>query len=316
MRLVFFGKGARGRSCLQALRDRGHEIPLAIAHPEERRGGEGSLADLAEELGIAWEAPDDPNAAAFVSRLREVAPELLVLGGYGKILKRQVLDVPSRLCINLHGGLVPQYRGSSPMNWSLINGEERFGLSVLAVDPGVDSGEVLLQRSFEIAPDDTIRELHARANEHFPRMLVEVVDRLEAGTLEPRVQDESRAGYYPLRFPEDGFVLFDLYTAEQIHGRIRGLTRPYPGAFSYFAGRRVDLLGSELPAQPFYGEPGRIYRKTRRGLLVCASDRCLRITEAVFHDTGEPLRDAVERYQSLATVRGFILDRLAGGDSS
>lgn len=283
-----------------------------VVHPEEKRGTATSVADRAEELGIEVLAPVDPNAADFEESLRALEPEVLVLGGYGKILRRNVIEVPRRLCVNLHGGRVPDYRGSSPMNWSLINGESSFGLSVLRVDPGVDSGEVLLERSFEIGPDDTIRELHAVANEHFPRMLVETLDRLADGTLEPRTQDVSKGGYYPLRFPEDGFVLFDQLTAAQIHGRIRALTRPYPGVFTFHRGRRVNLWASELVEPPFYGEPGRIYRVGTRGLLVCASDRCLRITEATFHDTGEPLAGAVARYDALATVRGALWDALEG----
>jgi methionyl-tRNA formyltransferase len=257
-------------------------------------------------------APADPNAGDVEERLLRLEPEVLVLGGYGKILRRNILGVPKRLCINLHGGRVPAYRGSSPMNWALINGEQAFGLSVLAVDAGVDSGEVLLERSFAIAPGDTIRDLHAVANEHFPSMLVETLERLEAGTLLPRVQDEREAGYYPLRFPEDGFVAFDLFTAAQIHGRIRALTRPYPCAFTFYGERRVDLLASELVMPPFYGEPGRIYRSSRRGLLVCASDRCLLLTEAALADTGEPLAGVAKRYESLATVRRALLERYQG----
>ena len=276
-------------------------------HPEEKRGTPTSVADLAVEYRISLLAPDDPNSDDVEQALRRLEPEVLVLGGYGKMIRRKLLEVPRRLCINLHGGRVPEYRGSSPMNWALINGEESFGLSVLAVDAGVDSGEVLLERSFSISPDDTIRELHEKANEYFPQMLIEVLERLETGTLKPRVQVESRAGYWPLRFPEDGFILFDQLTARQIHGRIRALTRPYPCAFTYYGRRRVDLLASELMSLPFHGEPGRVYRKSRRGLLVCASDTCLRITEAIFRDTGAPLAGAIERYDTLATARGVIL---------
>lgn len=314
MRLVFFGKGARGRSCLVALHEGGHSIARVVVHPEEKRGAPGSVADLSEDLGLGVSAPEDPNSAEFEASLRALAPEVLVLAGYGKILKRNVIEVPERLCLNLHGGRVPEYRGSSPMNWALINGEKSFGLSVLEVTAGVDSGAVLLERSFEIAPGDTIHDLHARANEHFPQMLAEVLERLQGGTLGRREQDESKAGYYPLRFPEDGFVLFDQLTADQIHCRIRALTRPYPCAFTFYRGRRVDLLASELVRPPFYGEPGRIYRKTHGGLLVCASDRCLRITEAVFHDSGEPLSARAARYDSLATLRGALLAEMLGSD--
>ncbi len=149
-------------------------------------------------------------------------------------------------------------------------------------------------------------------------MLGEVVVRIEQGTYTTTKQDPSRAVYYPLRFPDDGLIFFDQFTAEQIHNRIRALTEPYPCAYTFFKKRKVKLVTSELHDQNYFGESGRVYRKTNRGLLVCASDRCLWITNAVFEDTGERVIEVAKRYEVFATLRRaaeewYASDTLRGG---
>jgi methionyl-tRNA formyltransferase len=307
MKTVLFGKGRRGSSCLRAVHAAGHPIALVVGQPGD--SGPDSMQAAAEALALPFFAPSDPNAAESLDRLGAAAAEVFVLAGYGKILKAPVIELPSRMCINLHGGKVPDYRGSSPMNWSLINGETSFSLSVLRVDPGIDAGEVLSEATFEIGPDTTIRDLHEIANESFPEQLLTALEQLENGTLRPRPQGTGGA-YYPLRFPEDGLVLWDQLSAEQVHNRIRALTRPYPCAFTFWKRRRVDLIASERIDAEFHGVPGRVYRKTSRGLLVCARDRCLRVTEAVLVDSGRPLAEEIPRYDRLATIEGAVLEGL------
>jgi methionyl-tRNA formyltransferase len=237
---------------------------------------------------------------------------VVVLGGYGKILKGPIIATAKDMFVNLHGGRLPKYRGSSPMNWSLINGEKEFGLSIIKVDTGVDTGDLLLERVFPIDPSHSIADLHHRANHEFPLMLVEVLRGLRAGSLAPRKQPPG-GSYWPLRFSEDGFILWDTLTAEQVHNRIRALTEPYPCAFSYYEGRKVRLLVSSLPEEDFFGEPGRIYRVSpKKGVLVCAADKCLWLSRAVFED-GKELAASAERYAKLATVRGSILSSLESG---
>ncbi|MBP9864902.1 MAG: methionyl-tRNA formyltransferase [Candidatus Omnitrophica bacterium] len=304
MKIVFWAKGERGRSCLEAFNKAGYRAELLVLHPEEQ-GRTGALLGFAHKLGIPTVFPEDPNSVEFRQRLKGVQADLFVLAGYGKILKDAVLQIPGCMSINLHGGKLPQYRGSSPLNWTLINGEKSFSLSVIKVDGGVDTGDLLLERTYEILPEYTIVNLHEIANRDFPHMLLEVLKKISEGTLVAQTQDEQQAGYYPLRFPDDGLIIWDLFTAEQVHNRIRALTEPYPCATTYFDGRKVRLLTAALQAPSFFGEPGRIYRKTSRGLLICAKDKSLWIEKALFED-GSNLFDAVKRYDSLITMRGAI----------
>ncbi len=308
MKILFAGNKKRGVVCLQALAGTGNDIVAVLAHPSGNHPHPpGSVAEVALEMGLPLLQPTDVNVLEMVASLRGFAPELMVLAGYGQILKRQVIEVAPKGCINLHAGKLPQYRGSSPLNWALINGEREFALSLIEVDAGVDSGNVLHERSFPISIDDTIADLHDTANRVFPEMLIEVLEQVRAGTLRPRKQDDALAGYYPLRFPDDGLIFWDLLTSEQIHNRIRALAEPYPCAFTFFDGQRVKLLGSRPSKRAYYGEPGRIYQKKENELLVCASDRCLWIQRAVTEETQEDIFGTVQRYAKFATVRDLAV---------
>lgn len=307
MKIVFLGNGNRGVSCLQALHDSGCDICLAVAHPPSQGQWYASVAELAEKLGIECIRPEKLDDRETAEKLKSCNAGVFVAAGYGMILKQSTIEIPKIMAINLHAGKLPEYRGSSPMNWSLINGESSFTLSIIRLDSGVDTGDVIMDKTFPIGPDDTIRDLHKIATEEYPPMLLEVLKSIEKGTYTLRKQDDSIAGYYPLRFPEDGLVAWDVLTAQQVHNRVRALTEPYPCAFTYYKGRKVKLLSSELSNNNYFGEPGRIYQKTNKGLLVCAAERCLWITKAVFDDSGESLADTMRRYDKFATLRDSLM---------
>ncbi|MFC1584527.1 methionyl-tRNA formyltransferase [Fibrobacterota bacterium] len=303
MRIVFWTKGARGANCLrEVLREKYHIHTLVLQHQPGKQWYEDILA-IAEEHAIPVFETEEPNGETARTHLTSLGADVFVLAGYGLILKAETIAIPKLMCINLHGGALPRYRGSSPLNWVLIKGERSFGISIIKVDPGVDTGDVIVERSFSLSGHSTIADLHALANEHFPKMLVEALQAIASGTVTFRKQLEQDSAYYPLRFPEDGFILWDQLTAEEIHNRIRALTRPYPCAYTYFNRQRVDLISSSLRERDFYGEPGRIYLANKGKLLVCARDKCLWIDEAFFHEGGEPLYEAASRYEKLATVR-------------
>ena len=272
-----------------------------VCHP-----GKSVVKEAAEQASIATISPEDPNDESVREQLASLNCDLFALAAYGKILKPPTIDIPRQMCINLHGGRLPEYRGSSPMNWSLINDESCFGLSIIKVDAGVDTGDVLLDKVFDISQTDTICDLHAIANEQFPLMLVEAVEQISNGTFRLRKQDEAKARYYPLRFPDDGLILWDVFTAKQIYDRIRALTEPYPCAFSFYKKAEFKLVSAQLCREDFFGEPGRVYRKSNGRLLVCASDRCLWITDAKFKDSGASLYNSIGRYEKLATVRDSV----------
>ncbi len=306
MKIVFWIKGSRGVRCLTRVIESGYDIDLLVLQQQRGKQWYIEAVKLGQEHGIRVIEPEDPNDSETERALRSRAPDLFVLAGYGKIVKPNIISIPKVMCINLHGGKLPEYRGSSPMNWVLINGEEKFGISIIKLDSGVDTGDVIMARSFPIEQNSIIRELHEMADEVFPEMLVEVLRQLEDGTFSLKKQEISKARYYPLRFPDDGLIFWDMFTAKQIHNRIRALAEPYPCAFTYYQDRKVKLLSSKLRKTDFFGEPGRVYLKKRGKLLVCAMDKCLWITKAIFEETGEFLYHKITRYERLATVMGAV----------
>ena len=316
MKIIFGGNGNRGVSCLQALLDRDYEIDLVVAHPRQGNRWYASVSELATKQGIKVIEPENPNDKETESFFKSFNADVFVAAGYGKILKQHVIDTPKIMSINLHAGKLPEYRGSSPLNWALINGETSFTLTIIKLDAGVDSGDIILDKTFAIGINDTIRDLHGITNAEFPSMLVKALDSIADGSYVLKSQNNLNASYYPLRFPDDGLVLWDIYTAQQIHNRVRALTEPYPCAFTFFNGRKVKLLSSELSDQSYFGDPGRIYKRTEKGLLVCALDRCLWIREAIFDDNGKALHEVLSRYDKLATVRSTILANYEQGNLS
>jgi methionyl-tRNA formyltransferase len=308
LRVLFAGNKHRGIACLDAIIRAGHTVVSVLAHPGAAEAA-SSVATAARAHRLPVLEPSDVNDAALIGQLSAARPDVALLAGFSPIVGTAFLSVCPRGCFNLHGGKLPSYRGSSPMNWALINGDTSFSIAVIRVDRGVDTGPIVAERTFPIAPDDTIADLQRQADEEFPKMVVEVLRQVEAGSLSPREQSTEGAAYYPLRFPDDGFILWDQLTAAQVHNRVRALTEPYPCAFSFVGGRRVRLLRSKLPAGRRHGEPGRVYLKSERGLLVCASDRCLWIERAIFDDNSDAVA-SIPRYAQLATVRSAALDFL------
>lgn len=305
MRLLVAGHKERGALCLEALVQAGHQVVGALAH--HGCSDESPFASTALRLRLPLLRLENVNVEASLASLEALSPELIVLAGFGPIVSPDFIDLAPRGCINLHGGSLPEMRGSSPMNWALIHGHERFGISIIRVEPGVDTGDVLAEQEYPIGREETVADLAQRANEVFPDLLVRAVEGISRGDLTGRRQKASEATYYPLRFPDDGFVLWDQMDAEEIHNMVRALTRPFPGAFTYCGSQRLNLWSSKLAHMKLKGVPGRIYLINSNGLLVAARDRALWINE-VRDEDGRDAMPQLKRYDALSTVRGAVLD--------
>jgi len=309
MKIVFWGNGARSEACLDALIKADREVCCVVAHPYDENNPRG-IVQLAQSYKLPLIAPQDPNDQETQEYLNRCQADVFVLGGYGKIIKNNIIQIPKLNCINLHGGKLPECRGSSPLNWALINGWDCFSISIIEVDRGVDTGPVLKDKTFSITSEDTIIDLHKIANSEFPLLLLEVLNDISKGTVQKQIQDNSKAAYYPLRFSDDGFILWDSLTATEVANRVRALTEPYPCAFTVWEGRKVKICKTTFPNVPFYGEPGRIYKiSSKNGILVCASDQALWIKEAIFEDTGEFVINHISRYDQFPTMRGWVLSQ-------
>ena len=307
MDIIFFGNGGRSTPCLKLLKHFKYNICAIVAHPKKESKWFEPLEREAKKLKIPIHTPKNPNGKTFEKILKSYQSDLFILAGYGKILKGNIIDIPNSMCINLHGGKLPKYRGSSPLNWALINGESSFTLSIIKLVKQIDGGPILLEKDFSIGDNETIQDLHKIANVEFPEMLIKVLKDVENNSLKIKKQIEKNSSYYPLRTPDDGFILWDKYNAQEIHNRIRALTNPYPCAFSFFKEKKVKFISSIINKKSFSGEPGRIYQIKKNKFLVSARKGSVWITEAVYSKTKLPFFPTHDRYQSFSTINQIAL---------
>jgi methionyl-tRNA formyltransferase len=195
---------------------------------------------VCQREGIPVLQPLKMKDPAFLDALRRWTPDVIAVTAYGRILPPAILALPPRGCINVHGSLLPKYRGAGPIQWAIIRGEQVTGITTMFMAEGMDTGDMLLQETVEIRSDDTAGTLAPRLAEVGGRLLVETLRRLEAGTLTPQPQDDAQATMAPLLKKEDGMVEWTL-PATEIANRVRGLS-PWPGAYTYVKRRTVGDL--------------------------------------------------------------------------
>ena len=269
--------GRRGIEVARALVGAGHCLALAVI--PSARAQDPMLVHGLRHLPVENIAIADANARECIEKIRSYRPNLMVVAGYSQILCRDVREIARHGAINLHAGKLPRYRGGSPLNWQIINGEKEAGLSIIQLDDGIDTGDVLAHATVEIGPDDTIGDLHERVVAVFPRLVLEVIAALESGNLNPVRQCASQSAYWHQRNDEDGRVNWGHRTATEVHDLVRGLTRPYPGAFTYWRERRVRIFKTRVPDFVLRGVPGRVCYVQRWGPYVVCRDRALLVDD-------------------------------------
>jgi len=276
VRILFAGNNKRGVVCFEHLLNKGFNVVAAISHPpvNEEGGHYSSIREVVTKSKIPLYHPVNINSKDFVEIIRTVIrPDLIVLVGYAQLIKEKILGIPKHGCINLHASPLPYYRGAAPLNWMLINGEKKGALSIIKVDEGVDTGDILKQITFDIKKDYDINNLIAISLKEYPNMLCDVIAEIANGKCKSIKQDSKSGSYFTKRFPRDGYINFSLMTAEQIHNKIRALTKPYPGAFSFYNKNKVFFLKSSLIETNYLGIPGRIAAKNENSMIVICKDR-------------------------------------------
>ena len=260
MKLVFCGTPGFAVPTLGALLAEGHEIALAVSQPDRPVGRSQQLtappvkqAALAAGLPVAQ--PDKIRInPEFRARLEAIAPDAIVVVAYGRILPPWMLALPRLGCINLHGSLLPRYRGAAPIQWAVANGDAYTGNTSMLLEEGLDTGPILLQQTVEIAPEQTAVELFDVLAKAGAPLMVETLAGLAAGTIHARPQNHSFATFAPLLDREDGRMDFAGRTAHELKNRWRGF-QPWPGAFTTLDGKKLIVHRLEVAAAPPSGEP-------------------------------------------------------------
>jgi len=267
MRAVIFAYHNVGHRCLSVLLAHGVEVALVVTHrdnPAERIWFE-SVRALAQLHGLPVATPDDPNTPEFIARIAALEPDLLFSFYYRQMLAAELLAIPTRGALNMHGSLLPRYRGRVPVNWAVIKGERETGATLHYMVEKPDAGDIVVQQAVPILPDDTAFDVFNKVTVAAEMALDRILPPLLAGTAPRAPQDLARGSYFGGRKPEDGRIDWRRSAAE-IHNLIRGVAPPYPGAFSDVGGRRIRVLRSLVPHE----------QPTRIGFpaLYCADGRC------------------------------------------
>ncbi|MBV8631903.1 MAG: methionyl-tRNA formyltransferase [Silvibacterium sp.] len=260
MRLVFCGTPSFAVPTLKAVLRAGHSVELVVCQPD-RPAGRGMqlvvspVKETANIAGIPVAQPEKiRNNAELRARLEQIRPDAIIVVAYGRIIPKWMLDLPRLGNLNLHGSLLPKYRGAAPIQWAVANGEPVTGVTTMRLDEGLDTGDILMQREMPIAPDQTATDLFPLLAEMGAALMVETLDGLAAGTLQPIKQDDSQATLAPLLTRDDGRMDFTR-PAMSIYNHWRGF-QPWPGAWTLLAGKKLSVHRL-MPLEPsaFSGGP-------------------------------------------------------------
>jgi methionyl-tRNA formyltransferase len=283
MRLVFMGTPDFAAASLEALLRSDNSVVGIVTQPDRPKGRGHVLTPspvklLAQRAQIPVLQPHKMKDPEFLHTLMGWNPDLIAVAAFGRILSPAILSLPPQGCINVHGSLLPKYRGAGPIQWAIINGETETGITTMLMDEGMDTGAMLLQEAIPITPDDTAGSLSPRLAELGSRLLIETIDRLKAGTLVPRPQDSSQATLAPLLKKEDGAIDWSL-PAAVLANRIRGLS-PWPGAYVRMAnGDQWTIWRALAISVPATKPPGIIVSLTNEAIHVATGKGVLALLE-------------------------------------
>jgi methionyl-tRNA formyltransferase len=293
VRVVFFGTPEFAVPPLEALLGEGFDVVAAVTQPDKPQGRSRStalpppvkLAAQAEDVPVLQ--PERPSDPEFVARIRVLAPDVGVVVAYGHILKPDLLAVPRRGMINVHPSLLPELRGAAPVEWAILNGLERTGVTIMLMDAGLDSGPILHQITHHIDPEVTGGELSEHLSEMGAQALVEALALLETDGLQPRPQDHERATYASKLTRELARIQWT-DPADRVARVIRALD-PKPGAWTELDGREVKLFGARVVEGE--GQPGEV-RTTDDGLRITTGNGALLVDEV--QPAGKPRMAAAD----------------------
>ncbi|MFJ8399024.1 methionyl-tRNA formyltransferase [Streptomyces microflavus] len=272
MRVVMFGYQTWGHRTLQALLDSEHDVVAVVTHPKSEHAYEkiwsDSVADLAEKHGIPViirNRPDDE----LVDRLKEVAPDIIVANNWRTWMPPEIYNLPVHGTLNIHDSLLPAYAGFSPLIWALINGEPEVGVTAHLMDEELDAGDIVIQRSVAVGPTDTTTDLFHRTVDLIAPVTTEALGLIASGQTEFTRQDRSKASFFHKRAEED--IRIDwTWPAQDLERLIRAQSAPYPSAFTFHKGQRLEVVSAVVSEGRYGGTPGRIFYREGDGVVIVA----------------------------------------------
>ena len=284
MKIIFMGTPEFAAAALDALCADGRDVILAVSQPDRQKGrGRKVIPTPVRACAEKWNVPvfqpariREPEA---VEKIRALAPDLIVVAAFGQILPQELLDIPRLGCINIHASLLPRLRGAAPIQWSIIRGDEESGITLMQMDAGLDTGDILFQEKVEISPQETGESLYDKLAKLGGEMIVRHLPEIEAGEIRPVAQDDARSSYAPMLRKEMGEIDWSM-SAEEIERRMRGML-PWPGAYTTLGGHvlkvwRAEAAGSDAAASALAGT---VLSTDKRSICVACGEGTLLLLE-------------------------------------
>lgn len=277
MRIIFMGTPTFSVPSLKALLASSHKVVGVVTQPDrpKGRGHEvvfSPIKQMAEAHRLPLLQPEKINSPDFLNCLKAWEPDVIAVTAFGKILPKDILDLPIQGCVNVHGSLLPRYRGAAPIQWALINGDTETGITTMLMDKGMDTGAILLQQAVKIEPEDTLEELSERLSRIGGALLIETLRRLEEKTITPCPQDNTEATFAFLLKKEDGIINW-AHSAKDLVNRIRGLS-PWPGSYTFLHEERLLIWKASIAE----GEVEFLDREQKPGLIVKVGKKDFRVS--------------------------------------
>ena len=278
MKILFMGTPDFAAGSLKSLIDAGYEITAVVTQPDRPKGRSGQpvfspVKEVAVAAGIPVLQPVRIKNPEETAKLLEYPADIYVIAAFGQILSKEILDQPRLGCINVHASLLPKYRGASPIQRVILDGEKETGITIMQMNEGLDTGDILYKKSLELASDETFETLHDRLMNLGGEALLEALPLIEEGKITPVIQDDSLSNYAPLIKKEDGKIDWKK-TSDQLYAQVRAFN-PWPGAFTRQGGKVLKIWGAE-PAEG-KGNPGEIIEVDKKSFTVACGEGALKI---------------------------------------
>ena len=309
-RILFMGTPEFAVQALTGLVKHGYPVIGVVTQPDRPQGrgrvtAPSPVKRLADDLGLTVFQPDKVRHPSFLETFRDLAPDLVIVAAFGQILPNEIILTPRLGCINIHPSLLPKYRGAAPINWALIRGEEKTGVSIMRMDEGVDSGAILLQEETPIGPSETYGILHDRLAKMGAELLLIALAMLQAGTLQPRPQDDLLATTAPRLSREEGLIHWK-NDHRTIVSLIRGLS-PHPCAYTTIDGKQLKIFIASAETASVTEAPGTVAGDTAAGLRVAAGNGYVLLDELQFE--GKKRMAARDFLRGFRVAPGHVLGR-------
>lgn len=285
MKVVFMGTPEFAVPSLEYLYENGYNISLVITQRDKPRGrGKRVLAtpikEKALELGLEVYQPDSVNSKESIDKLRKISPDCIIVAAYGQILKKDILNLPPYGCLNVHASLLPKYRGAAPINWAIINGEKETGVTIMKMEQGLDTGDMLKFETIPIEAEDDSESIHDKLSQLGGRLIVETLKDIKSGNITSTPQDDELSTYAPKISKETGRIDWNS-SGDNIINLIRGL-KPWPSAYIIYKGHKVKIHKAKSIKKFIDGDNGVIIKVSNEGIYVNCADSCIVIDELQF----------------------------------